>query len=76
MLSPEAPVESPSCLFQLLGSPGIPGLVGPSLPSLPSPGVSSVSLSWGGKEPCSHGPASVDLGMVVQVGVQQPQDLF
>jgi len=32
---PKAPVEDPSCLFQLLGAPGIPGLVAASLPSLP-----------------------------------------
>lgn len=73
VLSPEAPVESPSCLFQLLGSPGTPGLAGPSLPSLPSPGVSSVSLSCGGKEPCSHGPASVTWGWWWRLGCSSPR---
>ena len=46
-LPPEAPGEGPSCLFQLLGAPGVPGLVAASLPSLPlsSRGFSSVSVS-------------------------------
>lgn len=37
----------PSCLFQLLGAPGVPGLVAPSLPSLPPSlcGFSSASVS-------------------------------
>ena len=44
--SAEAAAEGPSCLFQLLGTPGIPRPVAASLPSLPSSsrGFSSVSV--------------------------------
>lgn len=44
----EAPAGgNPSCLFQLLGAPGIPGLGAASLPALPPSlyGFSSVSMS-------------------------------
>ena len=38
------------------------------------PHVSCVSC--GGKEPHSHGHAPVDLGLMVEIGVRQPQALF
>ena len=43
---PEAPGEGPSCLFQLLGAPGVPGLVAPSLPSLPSIFMGLILCVW------------------------------